>query len=79
MPEKAEANGRFTPSGIPIKDFYGPEDVNGSNRAVEVPGTFPFTRGRRAGSCCRSVILVTNFRDVHLRRRQLQVHVLQCV
>jgi hypothetical protein len=28
MPEKAEANGRFTPSGIPIKDFYGPEDVN---------------------------------------------------
>ena len=45
---KAEANGRFTPSGIPIKDFYGPEDVNGSNRPVEVPGTFPFTRGRRA-------------------------------
>ncbi|MGD0074696.1 MAG: hypothetical protein ABSD31_10190, partial [Candidatus Binataceae bacterium] len=43
---------------MPIKDFYGPEDVNGSNRAVEVPGTFPFTRGRRAGSCCRSVILV---------------------
>ncbi|MGD0073429.1 MAG: acyl-CoA mutase large subunit family protein [Candidatus Binataceae bacterium] len=45
---KAEANGRYTPSGIPIKDYYGPQDANGANRQVEVPGTFPFTRGRRA-------------------------------
>lgn len=45
---KAEANGRYTPSGIPIKDFYGPDDVNGSKHSVEVPGQYPFTRGRRA-------------------------------
>jgi methylmalonyl-CoA mutase N-terminal domain/subunit len=45
---KAEANGRFTPSGIPIKDFYSRADVDGSGERAEVPGTFPFTRGRRA-------------------------------
>ncbi len=39
--------GRFTRSGIPLKDFYGPGDVNPANH-TEVPASFPFTRGRRA-------------------------------
>jgi methylmalonyl-CoA mutase cobalamin-binding domain/chain len=43
-----ETNGRLTRSGIPVKDFYGPNDLNGSNHHAEEPGTFPYTRGRRA-------------------------------
>jgi len=39
--------GRFTRSGIPLKDFYGPDDVSRAAHQ-EVPGSFPFTRGRRA-------------------------------
>lgn len=45
---KDEDASRFTRSGIRIKDFYGPEDVDGSNHQAEAPGAFPFTRGRNA-------------------------------
>ena len=33
-----------TDSGIPIKEFYSPSDVDASKKLSE-PGTFPFTRG----------------------------------
>jgi methylmalonyl-CoA mutase cobalamin-binding domain/chain len=46
----AETNGQTTRSGISIKDFYGPNDLNGSHHRTEEPGTFPYTRGRRATS-----------------------------
>nr|HID59526.1 methylmalonyl-CoA mutase [Desulfobacterales bacterium] len=36
-----------TLSGIPIKEYYGPEDVKGIDYAQEIgdPGKYPFTRG----------------------------------
>jgi methylmalonyl-CoA mutase N-terminal domain/subunit len=37
---------RRSPSGIPIEPVYGPEGASeGTSRALERPGAFPFTRG----------------------------------
>ncbi|MFD7907128.1 methylmalonyl-CoA mutase [Kitasatospora sp. NPDC059747] len=38
----------FTESGLPVKPCYGPGDLPGE-RAAELPGRAPFTRGTRAG------------------------------
>ncbi len=43
----SESSRRFTRSGVPIKDFYGPEDVADLGLDGEKPGTYPFSRGRR--------------------------------
>jgi len=40
MVKKAEQ--RFTLSGLPVKPFYGPEDLQGG---LEPAGEFPYTRG----------------------------------
>lgn len=39
--------GQRTWSGLPLKDFYGPEDVSGTeyNKAIGDPGDYPYTRG----------------------------------
>ncbi len=43
----AEEEVRKTPSGIPIREVYGPEDLAGfdPDRQLGQPGQFPFTRG----------------------------------
>jgi len=46
-----ESRGNFTRSGIPVKDFYQPADH--TNGASEPPGSFPFTRGRRANAVAK--------------------------
>jgi methylmalonyl-CoA mutase N-terminal domain/subunit len=47
MSIKHESEPRFSRSGVPLKDYYGPEDVKNIPLA-DRPGDFPFTRGRRA-------------------------------
>ena len=38
---------RFTPSGIPLKPFYGPQDMASTDYATSIgdPGQYPFARG----------------------------------
>jgi methylmalonyl-CoA mutase N-terminal domain/subunit len=52
-PEQRETSqsSATTPSGIPLRSFYRPEEVAGLDyeRDLGDPGSFPFTRGTRAG------------------------------
>lgn len=47
MSGKHQSEPRYSRSGVPLKDFYGPEDLQ-SIPLADRPGEFPYTRGRRA-------------------------------
>jgi len=46
MPERRDPD-RITDSGIDVRRFYGPDDLDGFDPAAQLaePGAFPFTRG----------------------------------
>jgi methylmalonyl-CoA mutase N-terminal domain/subunit len=68
-----------TPSGIPLRDFYGPADVAqlDYSRDLGDPGCFPFTRGTRPGGyrakrwTVRQVMGVGTGRETNARLRHL--------
>ena len=68
-----------TPSGIPLREFYGPQDVAPLDypRDLGDPGRFPFTRGTRASGyrakqwTVRQVMGVGTGRETNTRLRHL--------
>src|SRR5262245_32765315 len=73
------ASGAATPSGIPLRPFYGPRDAAeiDYDRDIGDPGAFPFTRGTRTGGyrskkwTVRQVMGLGTGEETNTRLRQL--------